>query len=155
MASAQKGDSKSGHWPVARWPDTKIVAMVEALGNLVRFVLLPGQRHDSVGVEPLIGGIPFDALLGDKAFDNDWLRAELGRRGASAVIPPKAGRARQIPCDFDMYKCVISSKTSSAILYQVSESLTPAADSRIGIYLIHLANSFREVCHVYSGSASL
>jgi predicted RecB family nuclease len=21
MASAQKGDSKSGHWPVARWPD--------------------------------------------------------------------------------------------------------------------------------------
>src|ERR1700730_5482685 len=37
-------------------------------------------------------------------------------------------------------------------LYQVSESLTPAADSRIGIYLITMANSFREVCHVYSGS---
>jgi transposase len=28
---------------------TKIVALVDALGNLVRFVLLPGQRHDSVG----------------------------------------------------------------------------------------------------------
>ncbi len=78
--------------------------MVDALGNLVRFVLLPGQRHDSVGVAPLIEGIAFDALLGDKAFDNDWLRAELDRRGASAVIPPKADRARQISCDFDMYK---------------------------------------------------
>ena len=78
--------------------------MVDALGNLVRFVLLPGQHHDSVGVEPLIEGIAFDALLGDKAFDNDWLRAELDRRGASAVIPPKADRARQISCDFDMYK---------------------------------------------------
>jgi hypothetical protein len=34
----------------------EIVAMVDALGNLVRFVLLPGQRQDSVGVEPLIEG---------------------------------------------------------------------------------------------------
>jgi len=25
---------------------TKIVALADALGNLVRFVLLPGQRHD-------------------------------------------------------------------------------------------------------------
>jgi hypothetical protein len=33
---------------------TKIVALVDALGNLVRFILLPGQRHDSVGVAPLL-----------------------------------------------------------------------------------------------------
>jgi transposase len=83
---------------------TKIVALVDALGNLVRFVLLPGQRHDSVAAEPLIADIEFAALLGDKAFDNDWLRAELDRRGACAIIPPKAGRARRIACDFDMYK---------------------------------------------------
>jgi transposase len=70
----------------------------------VRFVLLPGQRHDSVGAEPLIEDLDFDALLGDKAFDNDWLRAELDRRGASAVIPPKRDRARRIPCDYEMYK---------------------------------------------------
>jgi hypothetical protein len=35
---------------------TKIVALVDALGYLSRFVLLPGQRHDIVGVEPLIEG---------------------------------------------------------------------------------------------------
>lgn len=70
----------------------------------MRFVLLPGQRHDTVGVGSLIEGIDFDALLGDKAFDTDWIRAELDRRGASAVIPPKRNRARRIPCDFDMYK---------------------------------------------------
>jgi transposase len=80
------------------------VAVVDALGNLARFILLPGQRHDSVGVPPLIAGIDFQALLGDKAFDNDWLRAELAQRGALAVIPPKADRARRIPCDFDMYR---------------------------------------------------
>jgi transposase len=90
--------------PLAGGLTTKIVAMFDALGNLVRFVLLPGQRHDSVGVEPLIEGITFDAPLGDKAFDNDGLRAELDRRGASAIIPPKADRARQISCDFEAYK---------------------------------------------------
>ena len=62
---------------------TKIVALVDALGNLVRFVLLPGQRHDTVGVPPLIEGVAFGALLGDKAFDVDWLRADLDARGAA------------------------------------------------------------------------
>ena len=80
------------------------MALVDALGNLARFVLLPGQRHDSIGVEPLIKGVEFGALLGDKAFDIDWIRAELNDRGASAVIPSKADRAQRIPCDFEMYR---------------------------------------------------
>ena len=83
---------------------TKIVALVDALGNLTRFLLLPGQRHDSIGVAPLIEGIDFEALLADKAFDIDWTRAELDSRGAMAVIPPKADRVRSIPCDFAMYE---------------------------------------------------
>ena len=77
--------------------------MVDALGNLARFVLLPGQRHDSIGVEPLLDGVEVGALIGDKGFDNDWLRRELDERGALAVIPPKANRKRDIPCDFAMY----------------------------------------------------
>jgi len=83
---------------------TKIVALVDALGNLVRFVLLPGQRHDSVGVAPLIDGVSFDALLGDKAFDADWLRAELNDRGAAAVIPPRSNRKVIIDYDTEMYR---------------------------------------------------
>ena len=38
---------------------TKILALTDALGNLVRFVLLPGHRFDTVGVAPLIDGIAF------------------------------------------------------------------------------------------------
>jgi len=78
--------------------------LVDALGNLARFVLLPGQRHDSVGVEPLIKDIDFEALLADKAFDIDWLRTELNERDAVAVIPPKANRKQAIACDFHMYR---------------------------------------------------
>ncbi len=33
--------------------------------------LLPGQRHDLVGVKPIIEDIHFDGLLADKAFDAD------------------------------------------------------------------------------------
>jgi transposase len=80
------------------------MALVDALGNLVRFVLLPGQRHDSIGVKPLIAGLDFEALIGDKAFDNNWLRANLNERGAAAVIPSKADRAKCIPHDAEMYK---------------------------------------------------
>lgn len=83
---------------------TKIVALVDALGNLARFVLLPGQRHDSVGVEPLLDGVALGALIGDKAFDSDWLRLELNQRGALAVIPPNASRAKAIPYDAEVYK---------------------------------------------------
>jgi transposase len=80
------------------------VALVDALGNLVRFVLLPGQRHDSVGVKPLIADIDFAALLADKAFDSNAIRAELDERGALAVIPSKADRKPLIPHDAEMYK---------------------------------------------------
>jgi hypothetical protein len=83
---------------------TKIVALVDALGNLARFVLLPGQRHDTVGVPPLIEDVTFGALLGDKAFDVDWLRAELDARGAIAVIPPKATRKANLTYDHEIYR---------------------------------------------------
>jgi transposase len=65
------------------------VALVDALGNLVRFLLLPGQAHDTKGVAPLIAGASFDAPLADKAFDADWLLQDLDQSGATAVIPPK------------------------------------------------------------------
>ena len=48
---------------------TKILALTDALGNLVRFVLLP-HRFDTVGVAPLIDGIAFGGLIADKAFDS-------------------------------------------------------------------------------------
>jgi len=61
---------------------TKILALTDALGNLVRFRLMPGNRHDSVEVPPLIDGIAFDGLIADKAFDSNALVAELNQRGA-------------------------------------------------------------------------
>jgi len=80
------------------------MALVDALGNLVRFVLMPGQRNDIMGVRPLIDGITFDALLADKAFDADWLRLEIDARGALSVIPLRKNRKQDIQIDTEMYK---------------------------------------------------
>ena len=68
---------------------------MNALGNLVRSPLLPGQAHDIKGAAPLIKGVSFDALRADKAFDPDWLLHDLNERGATAMFPPKADRKLQ------------------------------------------------------------
>jgi transposase len=83
---------------------TKILALTDALGNLVRFVLLPGQRFDTVGVAPLIDGIEFDALIADKAFDANAIIADLDKRGAKVVISQHPRRASPRPIDEEMYK---------------------------------------------------
>ena len=53
---------------------------------LVCFVLLPGQRFDTLGVAPLIEGLEFDAFIADTAFDSNDIIADLDRRGAKVVI---------------------------------------------------------------------
>jgi transposase len=83
---------------------TKILALCDALGNLVRFTLLPGQRYDTVGLPPLIEGIAFDALIGDKAYDSNPIIAELDARGAKAVISQHPRRAQPRTIDQEMYK---------------------------------------------------
>jgi transposase len=83
---------------------TKILALTDALGNLVRFELLPGHRFDTVAVAPLIDGIAFDALIADKAFDSGTIIADLNERGAKVVISQHPRRAKQLPVDAEMYK---------------------------------------------------
>jgi transposase len=83
---------------------TKVLALTDALGNLVRFKFLPGQRSEIVGVYDLIEGLTFDAMLADKAFDADHLRERLKEQNAEAVIPAKRNRLRPIPHDTEAYK---------------------------------------------------
>lgn len=83
---------------------TKILALTDALGNLVRFVLLPGHRFDTLGVPPLVDGLSFDALIADKAFDNNAIITDLNERGAKAVISQHSRRTKPLPLDTEMYK---------------------------------------------------
>ena len=83
---------------------TKILALTDALGNLVRFVLLPGHRFDTVGVPPLIDGLSFEAFIADKAFDSNAIIADLDERGAKVVISQHQRRTKPYPIDAEIYK---------------------------------------------------
>jgi len=83
---------------------TKILALTDALGNLVRFELLPGQRFDTIGVPPLIEGVEFGALIADKAFDANAIIADLDTRGAKVVISQHSRRTSPRRIDEEMYK---------------------------------------------------
>ena len=83
---------------------TKILALTDALGNLVRFELLPGHRYDTIGVEPLLKGVKFGALLADKAFDSNVIIADLDERGAKVVISQHPRRSQPREIDAEMYK---------------------------------------------------
>ena len=83
---------------------TKILALTDALGNLVRFVLLPGHRYDTVGVSPLIDGLAFGGLIADMAFDSNAIIADLNQRGAKVVIAQHPRRTSPLPLDATLDK---------------------------------------------------
>ena len=83
---------------------TKILALTDALGNLVRFVLMPGHRFDTVGVAPLLQGLSFDGLIADKAFDSNHIIADLNERGAKIVISQHPRRTVPVQIDAEIYK---------------------------------------------------
>lgn len=68
---------------------TKILALTDNLGNLVKFYLISGQYYDLAEIKPLIKDIDFQALLADKAFNADCLLKELMIKAQRPVIPPK------------------------------------------------------------------
>lgn len=53
---------------------TKIHAVVDAVGNPLRFILSPGQASDMNQAEALIEGLPADHVPGDKGYDAKSLR---------------------------------------------------------------------------------
>lgn len=65
---------------------------------------MPGHRFDTIGVAPLIDGVQFDALLGDKAFDSNVILADLDQRGAKVVISQHPRRIPPRKIDADIYK---------------------------------------------------
>ena len=84
---------------------TKIHALVDALGNPLRFLLTPGQVHDLIGADALLPQMAADVLIADKAFDaDDRVIRPLASAGKSAVIPPRQNRTAPRPFDQELYK---------------------------------------------------
>jgi len=84
---------------------TKIHALVDALGNPLRFLLTPGQVHDLVGAGALLPQIAAGVLIADTAFDaDDRVIRRRAAAGQSAVIPPRRNRLTPRAFDQKLYK---------------------------------------------------
>ncbi len=71
---------------------TRMLAFVDGLGNLVRFLLMTVQCGEVTKVKQLPEGVSCRALFADKAYDADWLRSFLTEHDIEAVIPVRQGQ---------------------------------------------------------------
>ena len=76
----------------------------DTLGRPLRFLLTAGQRHDSLTAKALLDGFTCEAVLADKAYDNNDLRQTIAEMEAEAVIPSTRSRKVPIPHDEVAYK---------------------------------------------------
>ncbi len=83
---------------------TKIHMLADALGRPLRFIVTAGQASDITQAPALLEGQNGDAVLADKAYDSNALRAMIDGIGATAVIPSKRNRKIVIPHDTALYK---------------------------------------------------
>jgi transposase len=84
--------------------NTKIHAVCDALGNPLRFVLTPGQRHDSKPLPELLDELQAKAVRADKAYDSDKIVQFAQEQGMEVIIPSKANRKQPRPLDKHRYK---------------------------------------------------
>ena len=72
---------------------TKILALTDALGNLLHFVLMPGQRFDAIGVPPLI---PHEArqFTSNRGANDGCFFSSREKRPLSRVTPRRTRRRR-------------------------------------------------------------
>ena len=78
--------------------------LADALGRPLRFVLTPGQTADSPQAAKLLAGRSGSAVLADRAYDSNALRALIASMKAQAVVPSTRSRKRPIPHDRTVYK---------------------------------------------------
>ena len=85
--------------------NSKLHAICDSEGRPRSLFLTAGQDSDYTGAAALLSTLPpSKALLGDKGYDADWLRAALDDRKIEACIPSKSNRKIQISHDRTLYR---------------------------------------------------
>jgi transposase len=78
--------------------------LADTLGRPLRFIITAGQVGDITTAPALLDGLQAEAVLADKAYDSNALRALIADMGATAVIPSNRCRKIPIPHDAAVYR---------------------------------------------------
>jgi transposase len=126
----------------------KVHCIVDAYGGPLGFHLTGGEAADCKSYEVLIDlpeATPA-AMLADKGYDSNAIRADLKARGIRAVIPPRANRTTAIRWNKRLYKrrnCIERGIGHLKINRAIATRYDKLAESFLG--MLHLA-AFRYWC---------
>ncbi len=84
---------------------TKIHAVTDAKGLPIRLSITPGQDHDASAAAALLIDLQDgQIILGDKAYDADWIRRQIEDQGAAPNIPDRSNRTHRHCFSKTLYK---------------------------------------------------
>lgn len=89
--------------------NTKIHAIVDALGTPIGFLLSAGQVHDSKMAIALLEEVDIQGsnVIADKGYCSKAIRTYIKERGANSVIAPKKPVEAENPINWHCTKSVI------------------------------------------------
>ncbi len=85
---------------------SKLHVKVDALGNLLKIIVTPGQASEAKYAKDLIGSEDLCGAyaIGDKGYDSDEIRAHIEAQNGIPVIPPRSNRKKLIEYDKFIYR---------------------------------------------------
>ena len=128
---------------------SKVHCLGDARGRPIAFHLTPGEAADCKSYDTLIN-LPEqapDALLADKAYDTDAIRADLKERG---IIPPKSNRTATIRYSKRLYRqrnCIERVLGHLKINRAIATRYDQLAESFLGMLFIASARYWIKFVH--------
>lgn len=94
---------------------SKIHALVEGMGQLMRFAITGGEVADITQAQGLLADASPDIVVADKGYDSDELVSFIREKQAKAVIPPRRNRLHRRRYDRAAYRDRNRIEGSSAV----------------------------------------
>lgn len=83
---------------------SKIHAKVDALGNLLKILITPGQRNDVTQAKTLLEGTKDANVIADKGYDSADVRNQIEDQNCVPVIPSRSNSLAPADYDVHLYK---------------------------------------------------
>lgn len=95
--------------------NSKLHAVTDTLGRLLRMFLTAGQRSDYVGAQALLSNLPgAKHMLADLGYDADWYRIAPENKGITPCIPSR--KSLKFPILHDEICCKKLHKTENSFV---------------------------------------
>jgi transposase len=156
-AGGRGGPSIKGEWEQAIGRSrggftSKVHCLADARGRPITFHLTPGEAADCKAYDTLID-LPErtpKALLADKGYDSDAIRANLRRRRIKPVIPPRSNRKAVIRYSKRLYRernCIERVFGHLKINRAIATRYDQLADSFLGMLFLASARYWIKFVH--------